>query len=109
MITVADCKHMRAVTGFGIMECKELLLKFGNMDNAIAYLRSNSDEPQYEGLTKFRYDVLDETDTVVFTCSEEKELKASEYVMMTPCFQMKPGYHVRTVDCVGRYDELRIK
>lgn len=100
---VQKAKHMREITGFGLHECRDLLLEFGNMEDALVYLRKNSDEPQYEGLTKDRFDVLDAaTGSVLFSTDTEKELRQGGY--------LRSGkYTIRYVDCVGRYSEFRVK
>lgn len=34
---VQKAKHMREITGFGLHECRDLLLEFGNMEDALDY------------------------------------------------------------------------
>lgn len=100
IITAKECKEMREITGFGMIECKTLLERFGNIEDSVNYLRKNGDEPQYEGLTEYRFDVLDkEKNNVIFSCKTIEELRTSGY---KSCF-----YPIRYVDRVGRYTYLK--
>lgn len=93
-----SAKFMELITGCARLECEELLKRFGNFIDAVNYLRKNSNEPQYDGLTDARYDVLDKKGNVIFTCETIEGCKNSGY---SPLF-----YRIRVVDRVGRYSCL---
>ncbi len=94
---LANVRLMRGATGLGTIECKKLLEKFGNLIDAVDYARQNSDEPQYEGLTEGRFDVLDK-ENVIFSCKKTEEFQNAGYNPWE--------YHIRAVDSVGRYVQL---
>lgn len=104
--TVEEIKSMRRLTGLGMIECKELLIKFnGNLDECIRIMRANSDEPEYEGLTDERIDIL-QNGRVIFSCKNLEQVKKAgfDYLKL-----IDSKYTMRYVDCFGRYREMRLK
>ena len=103
-ITSTEVRKMREVTGLGMIECKELLQMFdGDFDALVKHMRANSDEPYHEGLTESRFDILNKTGEVVFTCHELEEARRAGYCLTDSRIS------IRGVDCFGRYREVHVK
>lgn len=98
-ITVKDAMFVRKITGLGVHECKKILEEYDSIVDAVNYLRKNSDEPQYDGLTEWRFDVLDKNNNVIFTCKTMEEVRQAGYSPL--------DYRIRGVDCVGRYTYVK--
>ena len=99
-VSASEVRAAREYTGLSMMECKKLLQAFGNIEDGIRWFRKNcSDEPQFEGLTEKRFDVLDKNGVVIFTCKEEKELEEAGYSHLF--------YRIRVVGRLGTYAYLK--
>ena len=98
-ITVKDAMFVRKITGLGVHECKKILEEYDSIVDAVNDLRKNSDEPQYDGLTEWRVDVLDKNNNVIFTCKTMNEVRQAGYCPL--------NYRIRGVDCVGRYTYVK--
>lgn len=85
----------------GLEECKQALEEGKTIEGAINYLRSIGDEPNIEGLSEHRVDILDkDTGKVIDTFKSISELEVK-----IPNFYFK--YHVRIVSKVGHYYYLK--
>ena len=98
VVTAAEVRGLRQITGLGMMECKELLQKFNTVEEIIAYVRSASDEPDKVGFTEQRVDVLKNGELI----ASFRDLEETAKNGYSPLF-----YKIRVVSELGRYSYVK--
>lgn len=91
-------KALREITGSGILRCKDAVTNTdGSINKGIAYLRANGNEPNIEGISEPRWDVLDNDGKIIKSIPADELVDTNEHYKHT----------MRYVNQVGEYSYVK--